>query len=57
MEFPCGSVKPNSNHLETAHAELAEEAGVQAGNMQLIGEYNHTTALPQKCATYIWQQI
>ena len=54
IEFPCGSVKPNSDHLETAHAELAEEAGVQAGNMQLIGEYNpYNGVTTEMCNVYL----
>ncbi len=40
IEFPCGSVKPGSDYLQTAHAELQEESGFCAGKMEPVGEFN-----------------
>lgn len=40
LEFPCGSVKAGHTHEETATHELAEEAGVGAGTLVAVGEFN-----------------
>ncbi len=39
LEFPCGSVKEGATHEETAHAELAEEAGRSAADLTLVGSF------------------
>jgi len=40
LEFPCGSVKPGSDHEETAKTELREETGYLASSFVAAGEFN-----------------
>ena len=54
IEFPCGSVKPGSDHRATAVAELAEEAGVAAGTLQLAGAFNpYNGVTSEMCRVYL----
>lgn len=39
LEFPCGGIKSEHTHLQTAHFELAEETGFQAARMQELGQF------------------
>jgi ADP-ribose pyrophosphatase len=40
IEFPCGSVKPGSDYIETARHELAEESGFQAARLEPLASFN-----------------
>lgn len=40
LEFPCGGVKEGSGYLLTARMELAEEAGLEAKDLDMVGEFN-----------------
>lgn len=54
IEFPCGSVKPGSSPLETAHLELAEEAGFGAASMEPAGEFNPYNGVTDEiCRVYL----
>ena len=54
IEFPCGSIKPGSDYISTAKAELSEEAGVAAKNFHLIGSFNpYNGVTTEICNVYI----
>jgi ADP-ribose pyrophosphatase len=54
LEFPCGSVKDGSTYEATAKHELAEEAGVAAQELQLIGRYNpYNGVTDEMCNVYV----
>jgi ADP-ribose pyrophosphatase len=54
LEFPCGSVKDGSTYEETAKHELAEESGVEAQQLQLIGSYNpYNGVTDEMCNVYV----
>lgn len=54
LEFPCGGVKPGSNHDDTARQELAEETGYSAGHLQTVGEFNPFNGVTSEmCRVYI----
>jgi ADP-ribose pyrophosphatase len=54
LEFPCGSVKDCSTYEETAKHELAEEAGVEAQHLQLVGRYNpYNGVTDEMCNVYV----
>jgi ADP-ribose pyrophosphatase len=54
LEFPCGGVKPEHNHLQTAQFELAEEAGRKAAQLELIGAFNPWNgAAKETCQLYL----
>jgi 8-oxo-dGTP pyrophosphatase MutT (NUDIX family) len=40
LEFPGGGVKGGASHEEAAVAELAEEAGLAAAQLRLVGRFN-----------------
>jgi len=40
LEFPCGSINEGDTYLDTAHHELSEETGFQAGKMVEAGHFN-----------------
>jgi len=54
LEFPCGGVKPEHDPMQTAHLELAEEAGRKASKMHCIGEFNPWNgAAKETCQVYL----
>jgi ADP-ribose pyrophosphatase len=54
VEFPCGSVKDGSNHVETAGCELAEETGYSAERLVLVGEFNpYNGVTDEMCSVYV----
>jgi ADP-ribose pyrophosphatase len=54
LELPCGGVKAGSTHLETARAELAEEAGFTAGALMSVGSFNPCNGLTDEiCEVFL----
>ena len=54
LEFPCGGVKPQHTHLQTAHFELAEETSFKAAHMESLGEFNPWNgATSETCQLYL----
>ena len=54
LEFPCGGVKPQHTHLQTAHFELAEETGFKAAQMKPLGQFNPWNgATNETCQLYL----
>jgi ADP-ribose pyrophosphatase len=54
LEFPCGSVKDSSTFEATAAQELAEEAGLKAGLMRRVGEFNpYNGVTDEMCRVYV----
>jgi ADP-ribose pyrophosphatase len=54
LEFPCGSVKDGSTYEQTARLELSEEAGLQASELLLVGEFNpYNGVTDEMCRVYI----
>ena len=40
LEFPCGGIKSGATAEQTASAELAEETGHMASDLELVGRFN-----------------
>jgi ADP-ribose pyrophosphatase len=40
LEFPCGGIKAGATAEETATAELGEETGYMASELELVGRFN-----------------
>jgi ADP-ribose pyrophosphatase len=58
IEFPCGSVNEGDSHLDTAHHELQEETGFQAGTMQELGAFNpYNGVASEMCSVYLATQL
>jgi len=58
LEFPCGGVKEGSNYEQTAREELAEEAGLEAGVIEQIGEFNPYNGVTNEvCRVYLARQL
>lgn len=58
LEFPCGGVKPDSDHFLTAHHELAEETGFEAKELKLIGEFNPYNGVTDEiCRVYLARNL
>ncbi|MBI4547430.1 MAG: NUDIX hydrolase [Ignavibacteriae bacterium] len=58
LEFPCGSVKEDSTHDETARLELAEETGFEAGELQCVAEFNpYNGVTDELCKVYIARHL
>lgn len=58
LEFPCGGVKAGSNHLHTARQELAEEAGFDAAELTLLGEFNPYNGITDEiCHVYLARKL
>ena len=54
LEFPCGGVKPQHTHLQTAHFELAEETGFKAACMEPLSEFNPWNGVAKEtCQVYL----
>ncbi|HTY39449.1 MAG TPA: NUDIX hydrolase [Bacteroidota bacterium] len=54
LEFPCGGVKAGSDFPGTARAELEEEAGYTAGNLDLAGQFNPFNGITNEiCRVYV----
>ncbi len=54
LEFPCGSINEGSNHEETAHHELAEEAGFEAATLLDVGHFNPYNGVTSEiCHVYV----
>lgn len=54
LELPCGGVKAGASHLETARAELAEEAGLAAGALRSLGRFNPCNGLTDEiCEVFL----
>jgi len=58
LEFPCGSVKEGSSHIETARHELAEETGYAAKRLTRIGEFNpYNGVTSEMCQVYVARDL
>jgi ADP-ribose pyrophosphatase len=58
LEFPCGSVKDGSTYDKTAKHELAEEAGVVATEIKLVGRYNpYNGVTDEMCNVYVAKNL
>ena len=58
LEFPCGGVKEGHSYDETAVQELAEEAGCQARDWRIAGEFNPYNGVTNEiCRVYIARQL
>ncbi len=54
LEFPCGGVKEGHTYDQTAVQELAEEAGFQASEWMVAGEFNPYNGVTDEiCRVYI----
>ncbi len=54
LEFPCGSINEGSNHMATAHHELAEETGFKAGSLEDVGHFNPYNGVTSEiCHVYV----
>lgn len=58
LEFPCGGVKPDHTHEETAGQELAEEAGFAADSLTEIGSFNpYNGVTDELCRVYVARSL
>lgn len=58
LEFPCGSVKDDLSYEETATHELAEETGFQAGEMNILGEFDpYNGVTDEMCKIFIARHL
>ncbi len=58
LEFPCGSVKEGSTHVETARNELREETGYGAESLSMVGEFNpYNGVTNEMCRVYIARDL
>ena len=58
IEFPCGSVKRNSEHEATARVELEEETGYAASKLTFLGEFNpYNGVTDEMCRIYLAEQL
>ncbi|MFA5133274.1 MAG: NUDIX hydrolase [Patescibacteria group bacterium] len=54
LEFPAGGVKEGQNSEQAAHAELEEETGYRAEDLQYIGEFVPMNGVTdEKCRVFI----
>ena len=54
LELPCGGVKAGSDYLQTAIAELEEEAGYKASELLLAGQFNPFNGVTNEmCRVYV----
>ena len=58
IEFPCGAVKDESTHDETASHELTEETGYAAGELTRAGIFNpYNGVTDELCQVYIARKL
>jgi ADP-ribose pyrophosphatase len=58
LEFPCGGVKEGSGYLQTARAELAEEAALEALDLDQVGEFNpYNGVTNEMCRVFIARNL
>jgi 8-oxo-dGDP phosphatase len=58
LEFPGGGIKNNTSPLENAKNELIEEAGLYAGKMKKIGEFNPFNGVTNEiCSVYLAEEL
>lgn len=58
IEFVCGGVKENHTHEEMAAMELAEEAGLKAGSLECIGQFNPFNGVTNEiCKVFVATQL
>jgi ADP-ribose pyrophosphatase len=58
LEFPCGGVKDGHSYEQTAEMELVEEAGYQARDWKLVGEYNpYNGVTTEICRVYLARDL
>ena len=58
LEFPCGSVKPDSTNDDTARDELAEETGFEARKLTCVAEFNpYNGVTDEMCKVYIARDL
>ena len=58
LEFPAGGVKAGSDYIRTAASELAEEAGLKAGDFQLVGKFNPYNGVTNEiCRVYVARSL
>lgn len=54
IEFPSGGVKAGSDYSRTANEELAQEAGLRASDLQLVGKFNPYNGVTNEiCRVYV----
>lgn len=58
LEFPCGSINEGDDYLKTAHHELLEETGFQAGKMEKAGIFNPYNGVTSEiCTVYFASEL
>ncbi len=58
LEFPCGSIDDGATIEEMAVQELAEEAGVAAGELSFVGTYNpYNGVTDEMCNVFIARKL
>ncbi len=58
LEFPCGSIDDGATIEEMAAQELAEEAGVQAGEFTFAGTFNpYNGVTDEMCNVFIARKL
>lgn len=58
IEFPCGGVKDESTHEETAVNELAEETGYVPAQLDHVGSFNPCNGLLDEiCHVYVARSL
>jgi ADP-ribose pyrophosphatase len=58
IEFPCGGVKELHTYEDTAKQELLEEAGYQASEWRLLGQFNPYNGVTNElCRVYLAKQL
>lgn len=58
LEFPCGSIADGATIEEMAAQELAEEAGVEAGELTFAGTYNpYNGVTDEMCHVFIARKL
>lgn len=58
LEFPCGSISDGATVEEMAAQELAEEAGVKAGELTFAGVYNpYNGVTDEMCNVFIARKL
>lgn len=58
LEFPCGSIADGVTVEQMAAQELAEEAGVEAGELTFVGVYNpYNGVTDEMCNVFIARKL
>jgi ADP-ribose pyrophosphatase len=58
LEFPCGGIKAGATAEQTALAELAEETGQMAMELELLGSFNPYNGITDEiCHVYLARSL